>query len=426
MPVKDKRKTVIAKFRNAHDKRYDYSKVVYKGSQEKVCIICSKHGEFWQTPANHSFGHGCPRCAQEFTRQVRLLGKPGFIKKAITVHGNEYDYSKVHYTGNKGRVCIVCPKHGEFWQRPNDHLSSQAGCPKCTNLGVSKLETRVAEWAKSLGVKVETQKRLGRKYIDIYLPEHNLGIEINGLYWHSERFTDKAYHQEKSGMAENHGIQLLHFWEHQINNKALIVKSMLRIKLGLAKLRIFARECSIRKIESAQAKVFLDSNHLQGNIASSLQYGLFLDEKLVSVMTLGKPRFNKQYEWEIIRLATLINTVVVGGASKLFSAFCRENSPKSVISYADLDYADGGVYKNLGFTFKGFSNPSYFWTSGSTVLPRYKTQKHKLHDLLGTEFDPNLSERENMQKAGFSRVFNSGNAVFVREKYAECGFFQVV
>jgi len=399
--------TFIAAAKKVHGSLYDYSLVNYTQVLDPITIICQQHGKFQQKPNTHLNGHGCPKCSP-----AAKSNTSEFLQKARAIHGKKYDYSKVKYTLATEKITITCPTHGEYKQRAYAHLRGQE-CPRCARRKTSSQEEYLVRWLEKIGKKLITQARmLDGKEIDIYLPEHNLGIEINGLYWHSEKFKTFTYHQEKSGTAENQGIQLLHFWEHQINNKALIVKSMLRIKLGLAKLRIFARECSIRKIESAQAKVFLDSNHLQGNIASSLQYGLFLDEKLVSVMTLGKPRFNKQYEWEIIRLATLINTVVVGGASKLFSAFCRENSPKSVISYADLDYADGGVYKNLGFTFKGFSNPSYFWVKGHTAVPRYRTQKHKLHNLLGTEFDPNLSERENMQNAGYLRVFNSGNAIF--------------
>lgn len=55
-----------------------------------------------------------------------------FIWKAIQKHGYKYDYKKVEYKGNKTKVCIVCPIHGEFWQRPYKHLQGQ-GCPKCAN-----------------------------------------------------------------------------------------------------------------------------------------------------------------------------------------------------------------------------------------------------------------------------------------------------
>ncbi len=397
-----------------HGDSYDYSKVQYVNNKTKVCIICPLHGEFRQNPNSHTRGVGCKQCAVDRRIKIRRNSIADFVAAANDVHKNAYTYTKAKYKGNKTKICIICPKHGEFWQRPNDHISGKAGCPVC-NKNASKLETRVAEWLKTLKIKVKTQQRILGKTIDIFLPEFKLGIEINGIYWHSEKFKNKMYHEEKSALAESYGIRLLHLWEHQINNKAAIVKSMLRIKLGLAKLRIFARECTVKEIPIIQAKDFLNKNHLQGYVPATIAYGLFLDDALVSVMTLGKPRFNKQYEWEILRLATKLNTIVVGGASKLFATFRKDYSPKSVITYADLDYADGGVYRNLGFKFIKFSKPSYFWVRQHTAISRYRTQKHKLQKLLGKEFDPSISETANMQRAGFFRVFNSGNAVFVRD-----------
>ena len=54
-----------------------------------------------------------------------------FITKARHIHMDIYDYSNVEYNGNKQKVCIICPEHGEFWQRPNDHLNGN-GCPVCS------------------------------------------------------------------------------------------------------------------------------------------------------------------------------------------------------------------------------------------------------------------------------------------------------
>ena len=392
-----------------HGKKYDYSKVKYESVLTKVYIICPQHGEFLQKPNTHLNGHGCPKCSP-----VAKSDTETFIKKARIKHGDVYDYSQVEYNLATDKVKIGCRKHGIFSQLAYAHLNGQ-GCPKCAkSRRKSVVEKRLTTWLEKLGEKPITQNRkiLDGKEIDIFLPAHNLGIEVNGLYWHSEVFKEPKEHQNKSILASSKGIKLLHLWEHQLEQKMPIIKSMLRVRMQRARLRIFARECSIARIQQAEAKSFLEKCHLQGYAASELQYGLFLDEDLVAVMTLGKPRFNKDAEWEIIRLATKLNTIVIGGASRLFTAFLREVSPASVVSYADLDYADGGVYKNLGFSISKYTAPAYFWVSGHNALPRYRTQKHKLQKLLGATFDPNLTERENMERAGFYRVFNSGNAVF--------------
>ena len=120
----------ITKAKEIHGDKYDYSKVEYVTTHTKVCIICPEHGEFWQTPAQHLRGRGCPKCAN-IKRNYKLRGNiVEFVIKARKIHGDRYDYSKVNYINAQTKVCIICPEHGEFWQTPAKHLSG-AGCAKC-------------------------------------------------------------------------------------------------------------------------------------------------------------------------------------------------------------------------------------------------------------------------------------------------------
>jgi len=118
----------IKRAKEVHGDKYDYSKVKYINSRTKVCIICPEHGEFWQKPYSHLKGFGCSRCGG--TGKVSL---DEFIKRAKEVHGDKYDYSKVEYKGMHTKVCIICPEHGEFWQKPSNHISLKQGCPMCNN-----------------------------------------------------------------------------------------------------------------------------------------------------------------------------------------------------------------------------------------------------------------------------------------------------
>jgi len=124
----------ISKSKKIHGNKYDYSKVEYKNSSEKVIIICPKHGSFEQTPAAHWNGAGCPKCATEQTADKLKLTTEEFINRAREVHGDKYDYSKTKYVNSGTDVIIRCPKHGEFLQKPHVHL--RGGCPKC---GIDKL-----------------------------------------------------------------------------------------------------------------------------------------------------------------------------------------------------------------------------------------------------------------------------------------------
>lgn len=120
----------IRKARQVHGDKYCYSNVKYVNSHTKVCIICEEHGEFWQSPNSHLRGRGCPQCARIKSGRAKRMTAEEFVSKAKNVHGDKYVYSEAKYTGSKVKICIICPRHGKFWQIPSDHLNG-CGCKKC-------------------------------------------------------------------------------------------------------------------------------------------------------------------------------------------------------------------------------------------------------------------------------------------------------
>ena len=161
-----------------HGDKYDYSKVDYKNIDSKICIICPEHGEFWQVPANHLRGKGCPKCSKS-----ALKDNISFINEVKEIHGDKYDYSKVNYKGNKTKVCIICPEHGEFWQTPSSHLNGN-GCPSCNN---SILENEIFKQLKNNNfefIREKTFKWLkngkGQQRLDFFLTDYNIAIECQG------------------------------------------------------------------------------------------------------------------------------------------------------------------------------------------------------------------------------------------------------
>ena len=121
----------VKKANQIHNFKYDYTRSNYVNTETKVCIICPEHGEFWMTPHSHLSGQGCPTCGNIKGHNATRKSLEQFIQEARGVHGDKYDYSKVEYSGNKTKVCIICPEHGEFWMTPNSHLSKKQGCPYC-------------------------------------------------------------------------------------------------------------------------------------------------------------------------------------------------------------------------------------------------------------------------------------------------------
>lgn len=252
--------------------------------------------------------------------------------------------------------------------------------------------------------------------LDFYHPVRKFAIEYNGIYWHTDLFKDKNYHFNKTVLSEKQGIQLFHIFENEWldNNQREIWKSVINGKLNLHD-KIGARECEIKRVDREASKKFLMENHLQGNINSTIRIGLFYNDELVSVMTFGKPRFNKKYDFELLRFASKKNTTIVGGGSKILKYFEKKYIPKSLISYANRRWSKGNFYKKVGFCFIKNTPPNYFYSKDNKVLEsRYKFQKHKLSNIL-EDYDDKLTEKENMKKNGYNRIYDSGNMVFIKE-----------
>jgi len=253
----------------------------------------------------------------------------------------------------------------------------------------------------------------GKEEIDIFIPDYNIGIELNGLYYHSfatfESKKEKEKLLNKKLKAQENNINLLHITDHQWYNKTNIVKSIINSKLNITN-KIYARQCTIINLNSKEEREFIDTNHLQGYIASKVKYGLMFNNELIAIMTFGKPRYDKTYTWELLRYCSKLNTTVVGGFSRLISKFKKEYDG-SIITYADYQISNGNVYSKNNFNYIRRSNIGYFWTNGTIVLNRVKCMKNNLHNWL-KNFDNTKSEAENMFANNYRRYWNCGQLVF--------------
>ena len=403
-----------------HNNMYDYSKTVYNHSKEKVIIICPEHGEFEQRADMHLKGQGCLKCKLN----IQTLSLEQFINKAIKIHGIKYDYSKVEYINSHEKVIIICPEHGEFEQISNNHLNG-SGCPKCINI-ISKSEQEIYDFIKELGIdniKQSDRTILNGKELDIYLPDYNLAIEFNGLYWHDEYSKPDNYHLLKTDECLSKNIQLIHIFEDEWLNKKDIVKS--RIKNLVHKIkrdrRIYARKCFIKEIDSSIARSFTERNHLQGFVGAKVHLGLFFvlnnKEYLVSYMSfsnlrknLGQKETNDKY-YELLRFCNVIDYRVIGGASKLLKYFENKYLPEKIISYADRRWSNGNLYNQLGFTQTHKSKPNYYYVEGIKRHNRFGYRK----DILISKYNckPEMTEKEFCRDVlGLNRIYDAGNLVY--------------
>lgn len=392
---------------------YTFSRNGYVNAAGSIKYKCPEHG--WSTGLINNLinkKRGCIQCAHTLRGLSSRTSVDDFIDSSNKVHSNYYSYNKAKYKTTHTKLTITCPKHGDFSQEPAAHLSGQ-GCHKCF-CTQSNIESKVFNFVSRHTAAVASDRLvLKPQEIDIWCPTHKLGIEVNGMYWHSAKHKTKTYHYDKALSAKRAGVNLLQFWEHELHDKSAVCKSIIKSHLGQNE-RWYARQLTVEAMKPAAAREFFNHSHLQGYANASVTYGLFngTTGECLAAMSFGRPRFNKQYEWEIVRFANVLNTTVVGGASRLFTYFQRENKPKSVITYADLRISQGQLYKTLGFEFSHVSDPNYSWYKGSVHLPRYKCQKHKLKLLLGKNFTASSSESVNMENNGWLRVYDAGNLVF--------------
>lgn len=279
----------------------------------------------------------------------------------------------------------------------------------------STIEVEIVEYIKSISNYIiiqNTKSIISPLELDIYIPEIKIAFEINGLYWHSygnTQMENKNRHLIKTEKCKELGITLIHITDWEWKNKKEIIKSIILSKLGRSE-KIYARKTDIIEIDSKTARIFFTKTHLQGFIGSEKYTALIYNNEIVMCMSFGKNRFGDGME--LHRMATTLNTTVVGGASKILRYYTKTYNITNIKTYCDYSKSYGNAYERIGFNYINTSLPDYFWTDGDKIISRYKAQKHKLKNIVGDIYDPNISERDNMMNAGFRRYWGCGNLVF--------------
>jgi hypothetical protein len=287
-------------------------------------------------------------------------------------------------------------------------------CEKHVNSWSSKGEIELHDYIQSVYSGEIKKLKIEKRELDIYLPEKNLAIEFNGLYWHSDNFKDKFYHYNKWKFCKDNNIHLITIWEDDWNFKKDIVKSIINNQLNLST-KIYARNCVIKEINKNDEHTFLIENHLQGHTSSSIKLGLYYNDELVSCMTFGKRKISGNSYYELIRFCSKLNTVVIGGASKLFKNFLKYGGYKNIISYASCDIGWGNLYKELGFTEIGYTGANYWWSDNINKYHRSNFMKHKL--IKNSNQDKVKTENEIMRNLGYYKIWGTGNIKF---EYMNC------
>lgn len=400
-------------FSKIFNSRYTYTEITYDKGSARVHATCPEHGEFSMTVSDHLGGHRCSKC-------FGIQDQQSFIAKATKLHGGKYDYSSSKYTKSLEKVEIICPHGHHFWQTPAMHVfGTGQGCPLCARVGPSKGQLEVQEFLGAFTKVIPEHTLQGRKRMDIYLPEHSLGVEYHGLIWHSTKFQkDRLEIHKRHLIASSLGIRLIHIYEDEWRDKPEVVKSLLLSAIGHG-VKLHGRKCHVLSVPPDVAAAFLDVNHIQGRIHHSIlvdYLGLMFQGKLVACMGFSRKTSQRGSRiqdgtWELRRYAT--SALVRGGASKLLSSFLKLHPDAvEVVSYSDNRLFTGAMYRSLGFTLEALLPPSYGYVSPGSKVRHSKSrfQRKNLEALFGISFNPEMSESENCKNNGWYQIFDCGKS----------------
>lgn len=343
------------------------------------------------------------------------LSKPKISTNAFEKLTNK-DWLNTEYNTNQRTLVDIASELGVYYSTVGEYCKKfNFPIRQVTNYSMQEVE--IAEYIRSLGITVITNdwNILKTAEIDIVIPDFNIGIEVNGLYWHSytpllNTIEYVNRHIDKTTRAKMNGIELIHITDNEWLTKQPIIKNIIKSKLKLNS-TIYARKCTIQLVDTNTERQFLLDNHLQGYVASKYAIGLYFNNTLMMLVTVGKSRFSKNTTYEILRVCSAPGITVVGGLSKLVNYIKKLMPSESFVTYCDLSKSSGNSYKQVGMTHVTNIDPGYFWTDGNTVISRFKTFKKTLAVWLAT-YDPIKTVDQNMFDAGYRKYWDCGNAIF--------------
>lgn len=336
--------------------------------------------------------------------------------KRIQTLNNIDELTELYNTKSIYDIAIYCNVHPNTVHR---YLTMQGIRKPFT----SSYEHELIIFLQSIGITniVTNKRRLIsiNKEIDIFLPDYNVAIEYNGVYWHHDKIKHitKTYHYDKFKSCEESGIQLITIFSNVWDTKKDLIKRAIihKLKLNTAN-RVFARKCKIQQISHTESKPFLEQYHVQGYARATHSYGLFYNDALVAMMSFSKsssrPGIGRKSdsEYELVRYAS--SMTVTGGASKLLHHFIKQHSPEKIQSYSSNEWSNGNLYSTLNFKLEHEVKPGYWYYD-----PKQKKMYHRYnfakHVLVKAGYDPALTEFEITDQMGLLRIWDCGNRSWV-------------
>jgi len=395
-----------------------YGSKTYCGAKE--CEIIRKRINRVKVDKRRSILRSKKAKLEKYRQQGQKLKE---IKRAVALENYKLISAKKYKNTHYSELVLLCPEGHLYTTTFHNFSDNNNRCVTCysQNNYVSKPEqlvrTFIEEEFTNLPVIYNDRSVVRPKELDFYFPDNNLAIEVCGLYWHGELVAGKPrdYHYNKMQQCFAKGVRLITVFEDELLNQKEVVFSRIRQALGRPTRRVFARKCIVCEISSKEANSFYRTNHIQGASTAMIRYGLFYQDELLCVGSLGK--FVRKHTatsttLELKRFCTLPGVSVVGGVGKIFkrmTLYAADHGYTHIKSYCDMRYANifNPVYEVIGFTLDSFTKytPHYF-KSGKRYrnFSLRKTPEERL---------TNKTEWQLRQDQGYDRIWDCGHRTYL-------------
>lgn len=382
---------------------------------DKITLTCQKCGKTFDINRCKSgyFSYNRKYCDECL--------KPETIMKTCEVCGKQFEVNKKNSwkkTCSENCMTKLRSKNQKLTCQTKYGVDYPCLLPQVINANpniISKLNLKFAKLLKDNNIKYKHEFRLSSSFsYDFRLLDSNTLIELNPTISHTIYETgifpskDKNYHLSKTQTAIENNYRCINVWDWDDWAKIIML-----VKL---KQKLYARKLQLKEINKQEANQFLDLYHIQNSCYGNVvNFGLYLNEELIQVMTFGKPRYNKNYQWELLRLCTYPDYIIVGGTERLFKHFIKTYNPESIISYCDYSKFTGDVYERLGFSQVNKPQPREHWN-------KHKTSQHITAALLlqkgydnifNTNYGKGTDNKELMLKNGWLPIYDCGQLNFI-------------
>lgn len=387
----------------------------YNGTNYNMIFRCNKGHIFERTPNTFFRGNlhlPCPVCSKEALAKEQTKTNEQFKADVIKLYGKEkYDISNTIYVKSDKPITVKCNECGRYFIIVANSFLRGHGCPY-HNCNSSIKEKEIKETIENFGFDCLSNCRNvlpSGKEIDIYIPSNKLAIEFDGLYWHNELNKDEDYHLNKTIECEKLGIRLIHIFEDEWISKRDVIVSFLKKLLDVSDVNIKVEQCIVKSVDKNNSEKFLNKSNIQGYKPSSIRYGLYHNNELLSIMTFRKINKNDN-EYELICFCNKANYNIYGASQKLFNHFISKCKPTCVISSIDRRFNNNDYLMDIGFQQFKTIKPTYYYVVGMERKNKTSFNKKTLVEIYSCP--QNITEHQFCLSKKWYRIYDCGNLLY--------------